>query len=364
MNSYDLRRRSVLRDPALKKAGADALLVRSPYNRYYLSGFWGSEGFLIVREGTSFLIVDSRYEEIAGDIQSPSLEVLTVASSQKIMDLLADSLYECKCERVAFEAHLVSVAEAEQYRKMVKRVSWIPVEGVVERKRLIKTKEELEKMRKAARVMMQVIEEAWGWLREGVTEKEIADEIERRARQEGAEKTAFDTIVLFGENTSRPHGHPGGRKLRKGDVVTIDAGAVVEHYCSDITRTVYFGSQPPDEVRTVYDIVAESQRRGVEAIFAGKKAKQVDSASRRYIARKGYGDRFGHGLGHGVGLEIHEPPRLTQYSGEVLSENMVVTVEPGIYLTGKFGVRIEDTVRVTRDGVENLTASLSKNFVL
>ncbi|MHA2621466.1 MAG: M24 family metallopeptidase [bacterium JZ-2024 1] len=361
---YESRRRGLFRDRELKNAGADTLLVRSPFNRYYLTGFWGSEGVLLAREDTSVLIVDSRYEEMAADVRSSSLKVLSVSSAQRLLSFLAETIRAEGCERIAFEAHLVSVSDAEQYRVSVPKASWVPVSGVVERLRLTKSEAELDHLRAASRVMTQVLEEAWSWLREGVTEKEIADEIEMRVRQSGAEKTAFDTIVLFGENTSRPHGHPGGRKLRKGDVVTIDAGAIVEHYCTDITRTIYFGSKPPDDVHTVYKIVNESQRRGVDAISSGKKCKEVDHASRGFIKRKGFGERFGHGLGHGVGLEIHEAPRLSQYSEDTLGLNMVVTVEPGIYLPGQFGVRIEDTVCVQKDGAENLTGALCKDLLL
>jgi Xaa-Pro aminopeptidase len=358
------RRRALFTHAALRSQDIDSFVIRSPYNRYYLSGFWGSEGFLIVRPDTSYLIVDSRYEEIASALQTRSLKVLHMPSSQRLMPFLGETLKAAQCERVAFESHLVSVADAENLKKIAKGISWVPVEGVVEKFRLIKTAEEIEQIRAASRVMMQVIESAWGLLKEGVTEKEIADEIEYQVRKAGAQKVAFDTIVLFGENTSKPHGVPTHRKLRAGDVVTIDAGAVNGHYCTDITRTIFFGNGVPPEARKVYEIVAESQRRGVEAIGAGKKCKSVDRAARGFIARNGYGDRFGHGLGHGVGIEIHEAPRLNQFSEEVLAPNMVVTVEPGIYLPGKFGVRIEDTVRVTRSGAENLTGSLSRSPVI
>jgi Xaa-Pro aminopeptidase len=329
-----------------------------------LSGFWGSEGFLVARENTSLLIVDSRYEEIAGALHSSSLKVLSVPSSQKLLPFLASSLRSARCERVAFEAHLVNVTEAENLRKAAKRVTWSPAEGVVEKQRLVKNDDEMERIRDASRVVARVIENAWGWLKEGVSEKEIADEMEFRMRKAGAQKSAFDTIVLFGENTSKPHGRPSDRKLRASDVVTIDAGCIVDHYCTDITRTKFVGSRPLTDAKKVYEIVAESQRRGVNAVRAGAKAKAADGAAREFITRNGYGRRFRHGLGHGVGLEIHEAPRLTRLSNEVLARNMVVTVEPGIYLPGKFGVRIEDTVRVTETGAENLTGSLSRDFVL
>ena len=226
--------------------------------------------------------------------------------------------------------------------------------GLLDSLRASKDEEELEAMICAQRIAEKSLEETLAWMQVGMTEKEVAAYLEYRMISNGAEKKSFDTIIASGPNSSKPHAVPGERKLQNGEFVTIDFGCVVNGYCSDTTRTVVLG-QPTEEMRKVYDVVLQAQLAGIAAARAGLTGKEIDAAARQVIEDAGYGAYFGHSFGHSLGIEIHESPNLAPSNGEPMPVGAVVSAEPGIYLPGKFGVRIEDVLVLREDGCENIT---------
>ncbi|MFB3737414.1 MAG: M24 family metallopeptidase [Candidatus Velamenicoccus archaeovorus] len=330
----------------LDGAGVEALLVSRLPNVRYLTGFTGSNGQVIVRaDGSALFLTDGRYDEQSRR-EVPDLERRIYLEG--MVAAVREAATQLGLGRLGFEG------DGLTYRTYTDIAGDLPVElvavnGVVERLRWVKDPEELVVVGRAQEVTDVAFEAVLPRLREGVTERELAFEVEVELRAAGAEDLAFDTIVGFGEDAAEPHHHPGERPLRPGDVVKLDFGGRVDGYHCDMTRTVAFG-EPPGELRAIHELVARAQRAGIEAVRAGAPAAEVDRAARRVVEEAGYGERFSHGLGHGVGLEIHEGPRLHWTSPDVLAAGAVVTVEPGVYVPGLGGVRIEDMVEVTEDG--------------
>jgi Xaa-Pro aminopeptidase len=349
MDHVGRRRRLASR---LEDLGADAFLVTDVVNVRYLTGFTGSNAQLLVAPEDAVLFTDSRYEEQSGR-EVP--DVRRRIYPRSFVTALGEARQALGARRVAFEASEVSY-KLHRELEGIEGIELVASEDEVERLRWAKEPEEIRLIERAQEVTDEALARVLPKLGEDMTERALAFELELAMRELGGERLAFDTICGFGENAAEPHHSPTDRVLHRGDVVKLDFGCVVEGYHSDMTRTLAFG-EPPEELRRVHGIVAAAQRAGAEAIRAGIAGAEVDEAARAVIREAGYGDRFGHSLGHGVGLEIHEGPTLRAGSEDLLPEGAVVTVEPGIYLPGLGGVRIEDMVVVTADGHRALPRS-------
>lgn len=347
-----------LRD-ALSERGWDAIVVSQPENRRYMSGFTGSAGLLVVAPQKALLLTDFRYVEQAR-LQSTPFEVLQISNGYGSQ--LAAVLTELRAATVAFEAAHVSVAEFEGWREKVSDVSWRPAESVVESLRTVKTAEEIEAVRRAIRLGDEALEHVLSRLCPGVSERQVAWDLESYMRNHGAEKIAFDLIVGSGPNGAMPHHQTGDRIIQAGEPIVIDMGAVVDGYHSDLTRTVCLG-EPDERFIQIHTIVLRAQLAAETALHAGLTGQEADSVAREIIVQAGYGEQFQHSLGHGVGLAIHEGPRLSTVSTDTLQPGMIVTVEPGIYVPGWGGVRIEDMVLIRNDGSEVLT-QIGKEWLL
>jgi Xaa-Pro aminopeptidase len=333
----------------------DAALITSLPNRRYLSGFPSSAGFVLITRNESYCIVDFRYYEAA----QKAVKDLKVVLLQKASQTLPELLRREEIRGVMLECEGISLAEARRLGEIIREAGAQCVldetlDGLLWRLRSCKTNEEMTRIRES----QKITEEAYQWvlpqIREGITERELALEIEYRMRRLGAEGVAFDLIVVAGKNGSLCHGVPGENPIRRGDFITMDIGALLDGYHSDMTRTVALG-HVGEEQKTVYNTVLRAQLQALDMVAPGVLCGDVDKAARDLIDSAGYQGRFGHSTGHAVGLEIHERPSFSPGSQTPLSPGMVMTVEPGIYLPGKFGVRIEDMVAVTEEGCVNLT---------
>ncbi len=347
----------------LQSKNIEGCLVSSPYNMRYLSGFRGGTGYLFLTKNRQVLLTDSRYTT-QGQQESPDFEVITVSGKEPYDVAIARLLKEEQVSEVGFEDQVMTYESVETLRHKLEsqvEISLIPLTGTLDDLRQIKTKEELESIEKAEALGDMAFAYILNEIKPGMTEVEIALLLECYMRKNGAEGLSFDTIVASGENSAMPHAIPGQKKVECGELITMDFGCIVDGYCSDMTRTIVLG-KASDKQKEIYDIVLESQLRALEGIRPGVTGKAVDGLARDYIAQKGYGDYFGHGLGHSVGLYIHEEPRLSPKEENVLQPGMVETVEPGIYLPGIGGVRIEDLVEITGNGYKNYTKS-PKNLI-
>jgi Xaa-Pro aminopeptidase len=353
---HDSRRAAAVR--AFGDPGIDALLVTRLPNVRYLSGFTGSNGVLVVSEAGSVLVTDGRYELQAAR-ESPGVR-LTVTPSGPAAPVAA-AVRDLGATRVGFEADgLTFQAHADL---AAEGLSLVPTRGIVERLRWVKDEGEIAAIQAAQDATDAAFNEIVGSLSPGMTERDVAFALDAAMRRAGADGTAFDTIVAFGPSAAEPHHHPTDRELGRGDMVKMDFGALLDGYHSDMTRTVAMG-EPSARAREVYGVVREAQRAGVEALVAGAVGGSVDAAARDSVAEAGFGEAFTHGLGHGVGLEIHEGPSLRRDGVDVVPVGAVVTVEPGVYLGGEFGVRIEDMVLVTPDGPRVMAAAPKELLVL
>jgi Xaa-Pro aminopeptidase len=340
----------------------DAFLVTVPENRYYLSGFEAedlqlteSSGCLLITQEAKYLLTDSRYEE-AARMEAPDFELAIYSTGLK--QLLPELFSGIKPERLGVEDHFLTlkkfreVEEALLQARPAARV--VPAGDLVEGLRVIKDDAEIERIVKSIRLTEKALHAAWNALAPGRSEKEIAWLIEKTIREGGGQAVSFPPIVAGGPNAALPHAVPTERTIAAGETVILDLGSKLDGYCSDMTRTWVYNAPNP-KLREIYKLVREAQLAAQNKIRAGIDSVIVDSSARDLIGNAGYGDRFGHGLGHGVGLAVHEKPGLRKVDPTVLEENMVVTVEPGIYLPGLGGVRLENMVRVTRTGCELLT---------
>jgi Xaa-Pro aminopeptidase len=336
----------------LPAAGLDVLLVTELINVRYLTGYSGSNGLALVGPRTRTFITDFRYVEQAAAEVHASFE--RRRAPRDLTDVLAEALPRGEL-RLGFEATHVTVREYERLRELLPaQVELVAAGPLVERLRAVKEAEEIDRIRAAAELADKAFE---GVIAEGLVgraEREVAMALEWDIRERGADRPSFETIVAAGAHGARPHARPRDVAIRRGDLVVIDWGAQLDGYHSDCTRTIAAG-EVSQEARELYEVVLAAQREGVAAVRAGAEGRAVDALVRAAIDAHGYGKEFGHGLGHGVGLDIHEAPRLSQRSDDVLAAGNVVTVEPGIYLPGRFGIRIEDLVLVADDGRDVLT---------
>lgn len=342
---------------SIQELNVDGLLITSSNNRRYVSRFTGSAGVLLITENDAILITDFRYVEQAKK-QAPAFTI--IKHEAQLYDEVKNQIKRLNIQRLAIEAAHMTVTE---FRKLETDLAatLLPSENVVEKLRHIKTEEEIELIKVAAQIVDEAFEHILQFIKPGVAELDIATELEYVMRKKGATSSSFDTIVASGVRSSLPHGVASEKKIAEGELVTLDFGAIYKGYCSDITRTVAVGNVRA-ELREIYNIVLEAQKRGVKEIKAGMKASSADALTRDYITEKGYGAYFGHSTGHGIGLEVHEGPALSPRSDEILVENMVVTVEPGIYLPNVGGCRIEDDIVITENGNQRLTLS-TKEFI-
>ena len=331
----------------------DALLVTRLPNVRYLTGFTGSNGQLLVTASEAIFFTDSRYAEQARH-EVPDV-ARQVHPHSAFPSAFARAASDTGARRLGFEADGITYRTYEELRQGA-TIELVAVRDEVERLRQAKEPEEIRLIERAQALTDEAFERVLAKLVEGITEREVALELEDAMRHGGADRVGFDTIVAFGENAAEPHHGPTDRRLSRGDVVKVDFGCVVDGYHSDMTRTVAVGDPDPRLVE-IHDVVRGAQEAGVAATREGARAGDVDDAAREVIRAAGFGDRFGHSLGHGVGLEIHEGPGLRAGSDEAIPRGAVVTVEPGIYVPGLGGVRIEDMVEVTADGCRPLPRS-------
>jgi Xaa-Pro aminopeptidase len=337
------------------------LLVTNLHNIAYLTGFRGSAGVALFGPKESILWVDPRYTLQAWE---QAREVEVIEERRGLLKAAAGWLRRSKAQGVGFEDSHLTCADFEQLVRETRSKAMLkPTAGLVEELRAVKDPEEVAHIRAAGRVTVKVLEEVLGWVRPGVRESDVAAEIEYRARRNGAEGPAFETIVASGARGALPHARASSRLLEENELVIVDLGATLGGYAADMTRTVHLG-EPRRGVRRVYNAVVEAQQRAVEALCAGTRAEDVDAAARHVLAARGLGRFFTHSTGHGVGLEVHERPRLARGEKTRLKPGCVVTVEPGVYLEGFGGIRVEDTVLVGPGGPEILTPASKDSWVI
>jgi Xaa-Pro aminopeptidase len=346
--------------------GLDGLIVTNPTNIRYLSNHVGTAGTLVITSSGIHLLVDSRYQEAVRERQAsaaacPDLRIWSVPASYD--EALVDMLTQSGTSTIGIEAAHLTVTRMEWLERTISSrglpIALRSTERVVERSRLLKSPAEIALLREAAVRLRGVAEAAFAAVRVGVTERDVAGAIEIAIRAAGYDRQAFDTIVASGPNSALPHHRAGARALAEGDLVVLDFGGVLDGYCSDLTRTVSVGA-PTADARRLHAAVREAQQAAVEAVKPGVPASEVDAAARRLLESRGLGEAFGHGTGHGLGLDVHEEPRIGLPRADSptvqLEPGMVFTIEPGAYVPGLGGVRIEDDVVVTESGCDVLTS--------
>lgn len=344
----------------LNERKLDAILVSDGYNMRYISGFTGATGYLFISKVSRKLFTDSRYT-VAAQTQAPDFEVVIVDGARNYAALINEAIAADSVNVLGFEANNFSYAQYEGFKKALKVKEFVPVGNDLSLLRVKKTEEELANLRQAEHIGDIAFNEILGHLKPGVTELEIAAKLEYIMKCNGAEKLSFETIVAAGINGSKPHAEPGNYKIQSGDLVTMDFGCVYNGYCSDMTRTVCVGKANAKQ-REIYDIVLKAQTTVIDNLKPGMKGKEYDKIARDIITEAGYGQYFGHGLGHSVGLEIHEDPRFSVAEERIIEPGTIITVEPGIYIPDFGGVRIEDMLVVTEDGCEDFAHS-RKDFI-
>ncbi len=339
----------------------DALVVTTLANVRYLSGFAGSAGVLTVTRDVALLTTDGRYRtqsaeqvEKSGAAIQVDITIGPVAEQRKAAQTLLSDAANAP-PRIGLEADQVSWSAQRTWADLLGAERLVATSNAVEALREIKDAAEIARMERAAAIADAALFDTLPLMSQGVTEEHFALELDTAMRRHGAESTAFETIVASGENSAKPHHHPGGRRIAAGDPVVVDFGATFEGYRSDMTRTFCVKEDPQGELARIFEVVQTSQAAGARAVKPGISVKEVDDVCRQIIADAGWADRFEHGTGHGVGLDIHEAPTVSQLGTAILAPGFVVTVEPGVYVPGHGGVRVEDTLVVTEDGARALT---------
>lgn len=344
-----------------KFKGVDGALITSEPGTFYLLGYINDAAFILLTKDSALYFTDSRYTEEATAACGDLAEVVTVKSSN-VFSTIAEYVRKFNIKTLGFEGKYVSFNTYSAMANAFDGVQLVPVDNALDEARMVKTREELSLIKKAAAINDKAFTRMLKKVKAGVTEKQLSSELEYQMRKLGADGLAFTTIVAFGANTSKPHAHAGDTHLKEGMPVTIDFGCKYKGYCSDITRTFAFGD-PGNDFKDVYDAVLQANYKGIEAVRAGVKASDVDKAARDYLKSKGLDNYFTHSTGHGVGVEIHEHPFENSTSETVLKKNMVVTVEPGVYMEGLYGVRVEDLIIVENDGC-NVISRLDKKLLI
>ncbi len=350
---------------SLKRKNLDALLVTQPENRRYLSGFTATDAgidessgvLLIPAHGTPFLLTDSRF---ALHAQAEAKGFGIVLYKKGLLPLLHAMLPKLGIKKIGFESHYMLHSNAEQLFTFASKVDIeaVPLVGLIERIRKRKQEEEIATIKKSVLLNEKVFQEVFAELRPGQTEIEVALRIENNMRLKGAERPSFETIVAGGPNGAAPHALPSNRPLQEKEPIVIDMGLILDGYCSDMTRTIVLGT-PDQKTVDIFRIVRKAQLTATAAIKAGVMANKADKAARQVITKAGHGDKFGHGLGHGVGLAVHEAPSLNPRNKKKLQSGMIITVEPGIYIENWGGVRLENMGVVRQDGCEILNEDVT-----
>ncbi len=341
----------------LKKKGLDALFITNPVNVYYMSGFRADVSSLVISKDTNTIITDFRYREDAEEI--PDFTALTIEDNFK--KTLNRALKELGVKKLGFEAGHLSYSGAQNLKAVLtkEKVYLEPLMGAVEEIRLLKDEAEIAEIKKAVVLAKMALGSLKSHLRPGMTERALARILEGLILSHGGDGNAFDTIIASGKNSSRPHAYITDKRIEKDGHVFIDFGVKLNQYNCDLTRVIFLG-KIQKLLHNIYTTCREAQERAIKKIRPGAPIKEIDRAARGYIASKGFGKFFGHNLGHGVGLSVHELPKIFSKSSQILKPNMVFTIEPGIYLEGTGGVRIEDMVLVTEKGCEILTDDIPK----
>lgn len=336
----------------------DGALIISPENRRYFTGFNASDGFLFITKSGSVFLTDSRYIEAAKD-------KIICCEVEEQKGKLMDYAKRFNCKVLAVEADRLTVTQLKNLRKALHgiKLTTVGTDKIIDSFRAVKNEAEIENICKAQRIAEAAFDHILGFIKVGVTEKEVALELDHYMLSHGADSLSFETIAISGANTSKPHGVPTDKKIEHGDFVTMDYGAVVNGYHSDMTRTVAVGAAS-DEQKKIYKIVFEAQLAVLRVLKNGVKCSDADKAARDVITEAGYGENFRHSAGHGVGIEIHEKPFISPKSTATLRSGNVVTDEPGIYIPGKFGVRIEDMALITENGCKNLTKAPKELIII
>jgi Xaa-Pro aminopeptidase len=340
------------------KSGIDGIIISSTYNRRYMTGFTGTAGTALITEKEAKLITDFRYTEQA---EKQAAEYEVIEHKQPMVDEISEQVKEAGIKRLGFEKNHITYGEFEKFSEKL-NVELVPVGGLVEDLRLIKTEKEINIIQEAVNIADKAFTHIQDYIKPGVKEIDVANELEFFMRKQGADSSSFDIIVASGYRSALPHGVASDKTIERGELVTLDFGAYYKGYCSDITRTVAVGN-PDEKLLEIYNTVLEAQIRGVNGLKAGITGIEADALTRDYIKEQGYGDYFGHSTGHGMGMEVHEGPGLSFRSEQKLEPGMVVTVEPGIYVAGTGGTRIEDDVLITETGCRILSHS-SKELVI
>lgn len=360
MSVFESRRERLLQ--FIKDESLDAVLISNPINITYLTGFSGDASYLIVERKKTLLVSDGRFKAQIAE-ECPGLDVFIRTPAQTTPTATIDQIAAMNPRTIGYESGHLTVAEFQRYSDGVKTASWKGGDDRVERLRCVKDASEVAQIRESIRIAERAFAMFRAMLKTGDTEKELHDAMEAYVRRAGGTETAFSPIVAVGPRAALPHAPPSQHAIGEHPLVLIDWGAAGAFYKSDLTRILWThnnvafpgGSKPSDDVREVHAIVKEAQRRAIAAMRPGASSKEVDRIARGYIEQEGYGEFFNHGLGHGFGLQIHEAPFFRPSTDVTLEAGMVVTCEPGIYLEGAFGVRIEDDILITPDGPEILT---------
>jgi len=337
----------------IKKERLDCVLITQITHAQYLSGFTGSNAMILLTPQKRYFLTDFRYQVQA---QKEVKDLKVIIAERELTSELPKLPEFSKRVKVGVESAYMSLKMLEKLKELLPKAEFRPVENLVESVSVIKDSEELKRIRKAVKIADKAFSDILGHIKPGVQEKDIAFEMEYNMRSQGADGIAFDLIVASGQRSSMPHGKASTRKLRKGDFVTLDFGCFYQGYSSDITRTVILG-KASERQRKIYEIVLAAQKKACKSVKPGLACSRLDGIARDIIMKAGYGDYFGHGLGHGIGMVVHDNPSLNSRSTDVLAEGMVVTIEPGIYIPNWGGVRIEDDVVVTSTGGQILSKS-------
>lgn len=340
----------------------DGILITNYYNIRYLSNFTGSNSLLLITKNRRYFFTDFRYYGQAyKEIEKGKYKI--IESSGNFINDLIPILKKENIKYIGIESLDLTVSRLNLFKENIKNVEFVSLLNEIKLMRMVKTDKEIENIKQAVKIADDSFTEILNYVEDGITEKELAYNLEYIMRKKGADDRSFDTIIASGSNSAMPHAKPTNKIIERNKFILFDFGAYYNGYVSDITRTIFFGNDIDKEHEKVYNIVKEAQELGVKNICSGKKSSEIDLLVRNYIKSEGYGDKFGHSLGHGIGLEIHELPNLSQYSDIILEKNMVCTVEPGIYIEGFGGVRIEDDVVVTDSGCSILNET-SKELII
>ena len=345
----------------LKMSKIDALIITNGNNMRYLTTFMGGlgDGVVVGTQDKIYLITDSRYEE---ELKPLNQKLFELVITRDYYQTAANIIKKNKLNKVSFEDD-IEFKIFDLLDEIVVANEFMPLPGLVETMREIKTSDELAKLKKACDVSIEAFNQLLPKLHVGMTEIEVANELDYLAKKLGAQKASFDTIVASGYRSALPHGEASDKKIEAGDLVTIDYGYYIDGYTSDITRTIAFGEIDP-ELLKIYDIVQVAQKKVIEKVKHEQPLAILDQVGRDYITTMGYGTQFNHGMGHGIGLDIHEGPNIGRKSEDEMLVNNLLTIEPGIYLPQKGGVRIEDDIVVTKDGYVNLTSALTTDLIV